>query len=176
MAEAEEAAEEEGTLVRRRRRIIMFGTNKTRHILFTYVHDHTRTMQVLHTLSFTTHTSPHLHPNCRILKCTLRTNQDQLLLRARESHVDPPPIFQQHSNLSLILSSSPHILLHITSHQRDDDTILISSLKAIHRRHFQKAALTVTSVGLVSTVHSLTLSYNLQYFRRHVERNATCAE
>ena len=118
-AEAEEAAtEEEGTLAtRKRNRSEVFVTNNPAHILFSHVHHHTLTMQILHTLLLIPHTSPHLHPNRRVLKRTLRTNQNQLLLRARERHVDPSPVLQQHSNLLLTLSSFSHVLLHIASHQ-----------------------------------------------------------
>ena len=117
--EAEEAAtEEEGTLAtRKRNRSEVFVTNNPAHILFSHVHHHTLAMQILHTLLLIPHTSPHLHPNRRVLKRTLRTNQNQLLLRARERHVDPSPVLQQHSNLLLTLSSFSHVLLHIASHQ-----------------------------------------------------------
>lgn len=115
---AEAATEEEGTLAtRKRNRSEVFVTNNPAHILFSHVHHHTLTMQILHTLLLIPHTSPHLHPNRRVLKRTLRTNQNQLLLRARERHVDPSPVLQQHSNLLLTLSSFSHVLLHIASHQ-----------------------------------------------------------
>ena len=118
-AEAEEAAtEEEGTLAtRKRNRSEVFVTNNPAHILFSHVHHHTLTMQILHTLLLIPHTSLYFHPNRRVLKRTLRTNQNQLLLRARERHVDPSPVLQQHSNLLLTLSSFSHVLLHIASHQ-----------------------------------------------------------
>lgn len=118
-AEAEEAAtEEEGTLAtRKRNRSEVFVTNNPAHILFSHVHHHTLTMQILHTLLLIPHTSLYFHPNRRVLKRTLRTNQNQLLLRARERHVDPSPVLQQHSNLLLTLSSFSHILLHVASHQ-----------------------------------------------------------
>lgn len=117
--EAEEAAtEEEGTLAtRKRNRSEVFVTNNPAHILFSHVHHHTLTMQILHTLLLIPHTSLYFHPNRRVLKRTLRTNQNQLLLRARERHVDPSPVLQQHSNLLLTLSSFSHVLLHIASHQ-----------------------------------------------------------
>lgn len=117
-AEAEEAAtEEEGTLAtRKRNRSEVFVTNNPAHILFSHVHHHTLTMQILHTLLLIPHTSLYFHPNRRVLKRTLRTNQNQLL-RARERHVDPSPVLQQHSNLLLTLSSSSHVLLHVASHQ-----------------------------------------------------------
>ena len=115
---AEAATEEEGTLAtRKRNRSEVFVTNNPAHILFSHVHHHTLTMQILHTLLLIPHTSPHLHPNRRVLKRTLRTNQNQLLLRARECHVDPSPVLQQHSNLLLTLSSFSHVLLHVASHQ-----------------------------------------------------------
>ena len=117
-AEAEEAATEEGTLAtRKRNRSEVFVTNNPAHILFSHVHHHTLTMQILHTLLLIPHTSLYFHPNRRVLKRTLRTNQNQLLLRARERHVDPSPVLQQHSNLLLTLSSFSHVLLHIASHQ-----------------------------------------------------------
>ena len=115
---AEAATEEEGTLAtRKRNRSEVFVTNNPAHILFSHVHHHTLTMQILHTLLLIPHTSLYFHPNRRVLKRTLRTNQNQLLLRARERHVDPSPVLQQHSNLLLTLSSFSHVLLHIASHQ-----------------------------------------------------------
>ena len=178
VSEAEEVAtEEEGTLaMRKRNRSEVFVTNSPTHILFSHVHHHTLAMQILHTLLLIPHSSPHLHPNRRVLKRTLRTNQNQLLLRARERHVDPSPVLQQHSNLLLTLSSFSHVLLHVASHQRYDDAVLISALETVHRRHLQKAAIPLPSVRPVPTVKPSFLSYNLQYFRRQVDKQTTCAE
>lgn len=154
-AETEAVALEEDTLAEAivTLRTRLFPTNTTQ-LIFRHSHYYALLMKIPNTLIVTNTHSSHLHPNLRMLERALRTDQHQLPLRSRERHIDSPPVLQQHANLLLNLPPSPHILLHVTSHQRHHNTLLVATLESVHRRHLQTTASFLPAMRLVSTHHT----------------------
>lgn len=155
VAEAEAVALEEDTLAEAivTLRTRLFPTNTTQ-LIFRHSHHRTLLMKVPNTLIITNTHSSHLHPNLRMLEGALRTDQHQLPLRSRERHIDSPPVLQQYANLLLNLLLSPHVLLHVTSHQRHHNTLLVATLESVHRRHLQTTTSFLPAMRLVSTHHT----------------------
>ena len=155
VAEAEAVALEEDTLAEAivTLRTRLFPTNTTQ-LIFRHSHHRALLMKIPNTLIITNTHSSHLHPNLRMLERALRTDQHQLPLRSRERHIDSPPVLQQHANLLLNLPPSPHVLLHVTSHQRHHNTLLVATLESVHRRHLQTTASFLPAMRPVSTHHT----------------------